>query len=174
MVFICAEIGINHNGDINIAKKLIDVAVSAGCNAVKFQKRTVEKVYTKELLDSPRESPWGTTQRVQKQGLEFSLKEYEVIDKYCKKKKISWYVTCWDVESQIKMRKFHTKFNKIASAMLVHEKLLHTIAEEKKHTFISTGMSTLKDVESLASLKANLIQIHRIPHELIHNLSSKV
>ena len=80
MVFITAEIGINHNGSIVLAKKLIDVAVSAGCDAVKFQKRTVNKVYSKELLDSPRESPWGTTQRKQKEGLEFSLEQYKKID----------------------------------------------------------------------------------------------
>ena len=92
MVFVCAEIGINHNGDINIAKKLIDVAVTAGCDAVKFQKRTIEKVYSKVLLDSPRESPWGNTQRDQKNGLEFSEKDFGIIDKYCKSKKISWYL----------------------------------------------------------------------------------
>ena len=90
MVFIVAEIVINHNGDIKIAKKLIDIAVSAGCDAVKFQKRNAGKVYSKELLDQPRESPWGTTQRDQKLGLEFSEKDYKIIDSYCKKKKIPW------------------------------------------------------------------------------------
>ncbi len=147
MVFITAEIGINHNGDLNIAKKLIDVAVEAGCDAVKFQKRTIEKVYSKKALDSPRESPWGTTTREQKNGLEFSLKQYKVIDSYCKKKKITWYVSCWDIDSQISMRVFKTKYNKVASAMLVNEKLLNKIAEEKKYTFISTGMSTIKQIE---------------------------
>ena len=136
MVFITAEIGINHNGNLAITKKLIDIAASAGCNAVKFQKRSVEKVYPKETLDKPRESPWGTTQRDQKLGLEFSHKQYSIIDKYCKKKKISWFVSCWDVESQIQMRSFKTKYNKIASAMLVHEKLLKTVSEEKKYTLI--------------------------------------
>ena len=94
MVFICAEIGINHNGDLNIAKKLIDVSIRCGCDAVKFQKRNVEKVYTKEILDSPRESPFGTTTREQKLGLEFSLEQYKIIDRYCKKQKIPWYVSC--------------------------------------------------------------------------------
>jgi len=108
MVFICAEIGINHNGDIDIAKKIIDVAVTAGCDAVKFQKRNIEKVYSQEVLNSPRESPWGKTQRDQKKGLEFSEKEYRIIDKYCKIKKISWYLSCWDVDSQIQMQKFKT------------------------------------------------------------------
>ena len=96
MVYITAEIGINHNGDIEIAKKLIDVAVNAGCDAVKFQKRTIEKVYPEEVLDSPRESPWGTTTREQKLGLEFSLEEYSIIDDYCKKKNIEWIVSCGD------------------------------------------------------------------------------
>ena len=91
----------------------------------------MNKVYSKELLDSPRESPWGTTQRKQKEGLEFSLEQYKKIDKYCKRKKIQWYVSCWDIDSQIQMRKFKTKYNKVASAMLTHHKLLETIAEEK-------------------------------------------
>ena len=90
MVFIAAEIGINHNGDIDIAKKLIDIAKNTGCDAVKFQKRTIEKVYSKKTLDSPRDSPWGTTTRDQKLGLEFTLEEFEIIDDYCKKKNIPW------------------------------------------------------------------------------------
>ena len=168
MVFICAEIGINHNGSIDIAKKLIDLAVSSGCDAVKFQKRNVEKVYSKELLDQPRDSPWGTTQRDQKLGLEFSEKEYKIIDSYCKKKKIPWYLSCWDISSQIQMRKFNTKFNKVASAMLVHTELLETIAEEKKYTFISTGMSTMKEI-------SNAIKIFKkydCDFELMHSHSS--
>ena len=168
MVFIVAEIGINHNGDIKIAKKLIDLAVSAGCDAVKFQKRTVDKVYSKEVLDGPRESPWGTTQREQKEGLEFSISDYKTIDKYCKQKKIQWYVSCWDIHSQIEMRKFKTKYNKVASAMLVHTKLLETIAEEKKHTFISTGMSTMNDI----SKAIKIFKKYKCPFELMHSHSS--
>ena len=168
MVFITAEIGINHNGDLRIAKKLIDVAASAGCDAVKFQKRNVEKVYPKETLDNPRESPWGTTQRDQKLGLEFNHKQYSIIDKYCKKKKISWFVSCWDVESQIQMRSFKTKYNKIASAMLVHKELLKTVAEEKKYTFISTGMSTLKEIENAVKIFRKL----KCPFELMHSHSA--
>ena len=114
MVFVCAEIGINHNGSIDTAKKLIDMAVRCGCDAVKFQKRTVDKVYTDEVLDSPRESPFGKTTRDQKLGLEFSLIQYSIIDKYCKKQKISWYVSCWDTQSQIDMRKFNTKYNRLS------------------------------------------------------------
>ena len=168
MVFITAEIGINHNGDISIAKKLIDIAKNAGCDAVKFQKRDVGKVYSKEILDQARESPWGTTQRDQKLGLEFSLKEYSTIDKYCKKKIIPWFVSCWDVGSQIQMRKFKTKYNKVASAMLVHNKLLKTIAEEKKYTFISTGMSTLKDIEKAVKI----FRKFKCPFELMHSHSA--
>jgi len=168
MVFIVAEIGINHNGDIKIAKKLIDLAVSAGCDAVKFQKRTVDKVYSKEVLDGVRESPWGTTQREQKEGLEFSISDYKIIDKYCKQKKIQWYVSCWDIDSQIEMRKFKTKYNKVASAMLVHTKLLETIAEEEKHTFISTGMSTMNDI----SKAIKIFKKHKCPFELMHSHSS--
>ncbi|MGB1702264.1 MAG: N-acetylneuraminate synthase family protein, partial [Cycloclasticus sp.] len=122
--FIISEIGINHNGSLKIAKQLIDIAVEAGCDAVKFQKRTVEKVYSKETLDSSRDSPWGTTTREQKNGLEFSEKDFVSIDRYCKKKKIEWFLSCWDIDSQIRMRKFKTKYNKVASAMLTHTKLL--------------------------------------------------
>ena len=168
MVFITAEIGINHNGDISIAKKLIEIAKNAGCDAVKFQKRDVEKVYSKEILNQPRESPWGTTQRDQKLGLELSLKEYSTIDKYCKKKRIPWFVSCWDAGSQIQMRKFKTKYNKVASAMLVHNKLLKTIAEEKKYTFISTGMSTLKDIEKAIKI----FRKFKCPFELMHSHSA--
>jgi N-acetylneuraminate synthase len=168
MVFITAEIGINHNGDIKIAKKLIDLAVSCGCDAVKFQKRTVNKVYSKEVLDGPRESPWGTTQREQKEGLEFSISDYKIIDKYCKQKKIQWYLSCWDIDSQIEMRKFKTKYNKVASAMLIHTKLLETIAEEGKHTFISTGMSTINDI----SKAIKIFKKYKCPFELMHSHSS--
>lgn len=168
MVFITAEIGINHNGSLDIAKKLIDVAVSAGCDAVKFQKRTVEKVYSKEMLDSPRESPWGTTQRDQKKGLEFSVADYKKIHQYCKLKKISWYLSCWDVDSQILMRQFKTKYNKVASAMVVNENLLKVIAEEKKHTFISTGMSTMKQISNAVKI----FKKYDCPFELLHSHSA--
>ena len=168
MTFITAEIGINHNGSIEIAKKLIDVASSAGCDAVKFQKRNVEKVYTKKVLDTYRESMWGTTTREQKLGLEFSEKQYTKIDQYCKKKKILWYLSCWDVDSQIQMRKFKTKYNKVASAMLLHTKLLETIAEEGKYTFISTGMSTMNEISNAVKIFRN----HDCPFELMHSHSA--
>jgi len=168
MIFICAEIGINHNGSLDAAKKLIDMAVDCGCDAVKFQKRTIEKVYTNEALNAPRDSPWGKTNRDQKLGLEFSLEQYSEIDSYCKSKNIDWYLSCWDIDSQIQMRKFNTKFNKVASAMLLHEKLLRTIAEEKKHTFISTGMSTVNDIAKAM----NIFKEYNCPVELMHSHSA--
>jgi len=168
LVFITAEIGINHNGSLDLAQKLIDIAAEAGCDAVKFQKRTVDKVYSEEVLNSPRDSPWGTTTREQKLGLEFTLKDFQIIDKYCKKKGIPWYVSCWDINSQINMRKFKTKWNKVASAMLIHKKLLETIAEEKKYTFISTGMSTMKEIEQAVKI----FKKNRCPFELMHSHSA--
>lgn len=168
MVFITAEIGINHNGDLNIAKKLIDVAVATGCDAVKFQKRTVEKVYSKEILDSPRESPWGNTTRDQKMGLEFNKKEYDEIDAYCKNKNIVWYASSWDVDSQIFLRQYDLKYNKVPSAMLTNETLLKAIAEEKRHTFISTGMSTMDEIRKAV----NLFLEYECPFELQHSNST--
>ena len=168
MVFITAEIGINHNGDVQIAKKLIDMAKQCDCDAVKFQKRTVEKVYSKEVLDAPRESPWGTTTREQKLGLEFDKKEYDEINSYCKQQKIEWYGSAWDLDSQLFLREYNLKYNKVASAMLTHLELLKMIAEEKKHTFISTGMSTMEQI-------SNAVKIFRdvdCPFELLHTNST--
>ena len=121
-LFVIAEIGINHNGDIEIAKKLIDLAKKADADAVKFQKRDIESVYSKELLDSPRESPWGKTQRDQKMGLEFNFDQYKIINEYCKQKKITWFASAWDIKSLKFLEKFELKFNKVASAMIVDKK----------------------------------------------------
>lgn len=167
-LFIIAEIGINHNGDVDIAKQLIDVAVDAGANAVKFQKRTIDLVYTKEFLDSPRESPWGTTQRHQKEGLEFGFDEYQEIDRYCKQKGIPWFASAWDLESQRFLQRFDLPYNKIASAMIVYERLLNEVASEKKYTFISTGMSTIRDIDRAVEIftKAGC------PFELMHCVST--
>ncbi|RII33943.1 N-acetylneuraminate synthase [Clostridium chromiireducens] len=145
--YIIAEIGINHNGDMKIAKKLIDIAVIAGCDAVKFQKRTIDKVYRKEMLDSPRVSPWGNTQRAQKEGLEFNEKEYDEINEYCKAKGIDWFASAWDVDSQKFLQKYRLKYNKVASAMLTNYELLKEIASEGKYTFISTGMSNHEEID---------------------------
>ena len=168
MTYIIAEIGINHNGDLKIAKKLIDAASKAGCNAVKFQKRTIEDVYTPEELDVPRESPFGTTNREQKKGLELSESDYNEIDIYCKQKGIEWFASAWDINSQIFLRKFSLKYNKVASAMLTVQPLIKEIANEKKYTFISTGMSTLEEVDWVVDTfkKANC------PFELMHCNSS--
>ena len=168
MVFITAEIGINHNGDLDIVKKLIDVAKNAGCDAVKFQKRTVDKVYTKEVLDSPRDSQWGTTTRQQKEGLEFGQEEYSIIDKYCKEKKIEWFASSWDKDSQLFLRGFSLNHNKVASAMLTNHELLNTIAEEKKHTFISTGMSEIKQIKNAI----DIFKKNNCSFELQHSNSS--
>jgi N-acetylneuraminate synthase len=168
MVFITAEIGINHNGDIEIAKQLIDSAKKAGCDAVKFQKRTIEKVYSKEVLDSPRDSPWGTTTRKQKMGLEFEKNEYDIIDKYCNDKNIEWYASAWDLDSQDFLRKYDLKHNKVASAMLTYNKLIEKIAEEKKHTFVSTGMSTMEEIQNAV----NIFKKHDCPFELQHSVST--
>lgn len=168
MVFFTAELGINHNGDIEIAKQLIDAAKIAGCNAVKFQKRTVEKVYSKEVLDTPRESQWGTTTREQKLGLEFEKNEYDIIDEYCKSRKIEWYASSWDIDSQIFLRQYDLNHNKVASAMLTHHQLLNTIAEEKRHTFISTGMSTMEQIRDAV----NIFKKHECPFELQHSVST--
>lgn len=167
-VFIIAEVGINHNGDIAIAKKLIDLAAESGCDIVKFQKRTVDKVYTKEYLDSYRESPWGKTQRAQKEGLEFNLIEYQEIDRYCKQKNISWFASAWDLDSQGFLQQFDLKYNKIASAMIIYKPFLEKVAEERKRTFISTGMCNLIDVNKAVDIFRN----KRCPFELLHCIST--
>lgn len=167
-VFIIAEIGINHNGDVEIAKKLIDMAVDCGCDAVKFQKRTIDIVYTKEQLDSYRESPWGTTTRAQKEALEFGKEEYDIIDEYCKEKGIKWFASAWDEKSQEFLRQYDLKYNKVASAMLTHKKLLEMIAEEGKHTFISTGMATWEIIDEVV----DLFRSKGCPFTLMHCVST--
>lgn len=167
-LFIIAEIGINHNGSLDIAKELIDVAADAGADAVKFQKRTIDLVYTKEFLDSARESPWGKTQRDQKLGLEFSLSDYQEIDDYCKSKSIVWFASAWDLNSQKFLAPFKLRYNKIASAMLTYVPLLEMVSSEGKHTFISTGMSPVESIDRAVNifLKANC------PFELMHCVST--
>jgi N-acetylneuraminate synthase len=166
-IYIVGEIGINHNGDMKICKELIDVAASSGCNSVKFQKRDIELVYTKEFLDSPRESPWGTTQREQKQGLEFSYDEYKEIDSYCNDKNIDWFASAWDLNSQKFLQQFNCKFNKIASAMIIYDDLLMMVAKEGKHTYISTGMSTMEDIEKAVEI----FRKENCSFELMHTVS---
>ena len=167
-IVIVAEIGINHNGDMSICKELIDVAADSGCDAVKFQKRDLDKVYTQEFLDSPRESQWGTTQREQKSGLEFSKEQYDEIDQYCKEKNIEWFASAWDLNSQKFLQQFDCKYNKIASAMIVYEDLLKMVAKEGKHTFISTGMTTYDDIQKAV----DIFRAANCSFELMHTVST--
>lgn len=162
--FIIAEIGINHNGSLDITKKLIDGAAEAGCDAVKFQKRAVDLVYTAEELDRYRESPWGTTNREQKNGLEFGREEYQEIDSYCKSKGVEWFASAWDLESQMFLRQFDLKYNKIASAMLTHTNLLKLTATEGRYTFLSTGMSTVEEIQNAV----DIFESEGCPYELMH------
>ena len=167
-IIIIAEIGINHNGDMDICKQLIDVAADSGADCVKFQKRDINQVYTQEFLDSPRESQWGTTQREQKLGLEFSADQYQEIEDYCKDKGLEWFASAWDINSQKFLRQFNSKYNKVASAMIVCTDLLKEIASEGKHTFISTGMTTYDDIQTAVDIfrKADC------PFELMHTVST--
>ena len=163
-MYLIAEIGINHNGSEELAKLMIKSAHEAGFDAVKFQKRTIEKVYSKELLDSPRESPWGTTQRDQKMALEFSYRQYQEIDSYCREIGIVWSASAWDFDSQEFIHGFNVPFNKVASPMLGHKPLLHKIAAEGKRTFISTGMSLLREIDEVVNIFARV----NCAHELMH------
>ena len=151
-IYVIAEIGINHNGSVDLAKQLIDAAVEIKCDAVKFQKRDINTVYSKEILDQPRKSPWGSTQRDQKNGLELSISDYEEIDDYCKKRNIDWFASSWDKKSQFEMRKFNFKFNKIASAMATNLEFVDYVASEKIPTFASTGMTEMVDIEKIVSI----------------------
>ena len=166
-VFIIAEIGINHNGSLEIAKKLIDVAKRSGCNAVKFQKRDIDTVYSKEELDKPRESPWGKTQRDQKKGLEFSEKDYDEIDKYCKDQNIEWFASAWDIKSLDFLKKYNLKNNKIASALITHKNFLEHCAKQKIHTFISTGMSSMENIKDAVKIFSK----NSCPFSLMHSVS---
>ncbi len=166
--YLIAEIGINHNGSLNITKKLIDYAKSSGFDAVKFQKRTIDIVYDKATLEIPRESPWGKTTREQKLGLEFEKNEYDEIDKYCKNLKIDWFASAWDVQSLEFLDNYNLKYHKIASAMIVDKNLLKSVAERGKHTFISTGMSTKEDIDNAVTIFKN----KNCSFELMHCIST--
>jgi len=162
--FIIGDVGINANGDINIAKQLIDMAVRCGCDAVKFQKRTVELCYSQDFLNSSRESPWGKTQREQKMGLEFGKKEYDEINKYCKKVGIEWFASAWDLEAQCFLEGYDLTYNKIASAMLSNRDLVYMIAEKRKHTFISTGLNDWDLIRDVT----NIFRGYTCPFTLMH------
>ena len=160
--FIIAEIGINHSGSVDFAKKMIDIAVTTGCDAVKFQKRTVDVVYSKEELERERKSVFGNTNGDLKRGLEFGEEEYRVIDDYCKKKGIIWFASCWDEGSVDFMEKFNIPCYKIASASLTDDKLLKYTRSKGKPIMLSTGMSTMEQIRHAVSVlgEDNLIILH--------------
>lgn len=145
--FIVAEIGINHNGDIEIAKRLIDLAADAGCDAVKFQKRTIEVVYTREELAFPREHPFGTTNGDLKRRLEFGREEYSEIDYYCRVRGMLWFASPWDEGSVDFLQQFNPPCFKVASASLTDDNLLRHIRSKGRPVILSTGMSTMEEVE---------------------------
>ena len=165
--FIIGEIGINHNGDLDLTRKLIENSKKANFDAVKFQKRDLNLVYTKEFLDGFRESPWGNTQRDQKKGLEFEEKDYQEVEKICKENNIEWFASAWDINSLRFLEKFQIKYNKIASAMIVDLNFLSEVAKMNKHTFISTGMSTINDIDEAV----NIFQKNNCSFELMHCIS---
>ena len=167
-IFIISEIGINHNGDLAITKKMIDASIEAGVDAVKFQKRDIDIVYSKEQLEKPRTSPFGSTEREQKEGLEFDGEEYDEIDNYCREKNIIWFSSAWDVNSLKFLDKYNSKYNKVASAMLVDEFFLSEVAKRKKHTFISTGMSDFNMIDNAVEI----FKKNDCSFELMHCISA--
>ena len=166
--YLIAEIGINHNGDLNITKKLIDNAKDCGFNCVKFQKRTIDIVYDKNTLDLPRQSPWGNTTKEQKLGLEFEKLEYDEINNYCEELKIDWFASGWDIKSLEFLDNYNLKYHKIASAMIVDHNYLIEVAKRNKHTFISTGMSTKYDIDNAV----NIFRKNNCSFELMHCVST--
>ena len=162
--FLIAEIGINHNGDIELAKRMIKDSKDAGFDAIKLQKRTIDLVYTKEDLDSSRESPWGTTQREQKEGLEFSKEEYNEINNFCNDLSIKWSASAWDTESLKFIEAYNPSFHKIASPMLGNKVLLRDVASIGKLTYISTGMSTLDELDEVIEI----FKVSGCEFELMH------
>ena len=160
--FIIAEIGINHNGDVDLAKRLISVALAAGCDAVKFQKRTVDIVYSPEELAKPRENPFGPTNGDLKYGLEFEREEYEEIDAFCKSVKMSWFASPWDEGSVDFLEVFNVPVYKIASASLTDDNLLRHIRQTGKPIILSTGMSTYSEIDHAVEIlgKEDLILMH--------------
>ena len=167
-IFIIGEIGINHNGDVEIAKKLIRMAKECGCDAVKFQKRDIETVYSKDELDKDRESPWGTTQREQKIGLEFEKEQYDIIDNYCNEINIDWFASAWDIKSLEFLDNYKCKYAKIASAMITHSEFLNEVAKRKVYTFISTGMSNYTIIDDAVKI----FKKNNCPFELMHSVST--
>jgi len=160
--YIVAEVGINHNGDVELAKELIDAAIKAGCNAVKFQKRTVEVVYSTEELARPRENPFGPTNGDLKYGLELELEDYQEINRYCKEKNIVWFASCWDKQSVDFIDQFDVLCYKVASATLTDSNLLKYYRSKKKPIILATGMSTVDQIDRAVEIlgRDNLIILH--------------
>ena len=160
--YVLAEIGINHNGDVELAKKLVDVAALAGCEAVKFQKRTVEVVYPAEELAKPRESPFGETNGDLKRGLEFGQAEYAQIDEYCRSKPIAWTASCWDEASVDFIERFDPPYYKIASASLTDDALILHTRSKGRPVVLSTGMSTCEQIDHAVDVlgRDDLVLLH--------------
>lgn len=154
-----AEIGINHNGDIELVKQMIDAATVAGIDYVKFQKRTVDIVYTSKELDRFRESPWGTTNRAQKEGLEFGQTEYDEIDKYCISHGIRWFASPWDVKSVEFLQRYDLPYTKIASASITDFDLLAAVKDTRRPIILSTGMSTKQEVRKAVEFLGNRVAV---------------
>ncbi len=167
--FLIAEIGINHNGSVNIAKKLIDLAKKYNFDAVKFQKRNPDVSTPQNQKDKMRDTPWGYISYLDyKKKIEFNHGDYKKIEAHCKKVGIIWFASAWDIDSQIFLRKFKCKYNKVASAMVTNLKLLEEIAKEKKHTFISTGMSSINDIKKCLKI----FKKHKCKFTLMHCVST--
>jgi len=169
MVYIIAEIGINHNGSLKIAKELIDMAVSCGCDAVKFQKRNPDVCVPEEKKNDKRDTPWGyITYLEYKKKIEFGKKEYDEIDAYCKEKNIDWFASAWDLDSLRFLDKYDLKYHKIPSALITHPKFLVEVANRGKKTLISTGMSTYKDID----YAVKVFEDKKCPYVLNHCIST--
>ena len=168
-IIIIAEIGINHNGSLDLAKKLMSLAKASGCDLVKFQKRNPEITTPDDKKNILRETPWGSLTYLQyKKKIEFGKKDYDAINRYAKKIKIDWFASAWDLESQKFLRRYKFKFNKIASAMLTNIRLLEVVSKERKRTFISTGMSTIKEINTAVKI----FKKNKCDFVLMHSVSS--
>lgn len=168
MTRIVAELGINHNGDLDLALKLIDLAQQCGADAVKFQKRTIDVVYSPAEQAKPRCHPWGTTNGEQKWHLEFGRAEYDAIDQHCRDIGLPWFASAWDLDSLAFLKPYRLPYNKIASAMLTHWAFLEAVAAEGKETFISTGMSTLAQIQAAV----DVFTARHCPFVLLHCVST--
>jgi len=158
--YVIAEIGINHNGDIDLAKELIEMAKKNDCDAVKFQKRDIESVYTEEELNQSRVSPWGTTNRQQKEGLEFSIEQYKVLEKFSNDLELDFIVSCWDVKSiDLVESNLNVKYHKVASALLTDKSFLSKLNSTGKPIIISTGMSTDQEIDEALKILNNVVYV---------------